>query len=378
MKEIYKDLNVDSSNKLFNKSELNIVVIPDFEREIIYNYNNETSGEMDLDFKNYKIEKLKIKSDNPENIDLSELVEKINKEINHNYSKGWNIFYLYKELFQKLVVDRGEGNYNYFRGQSDNWPLRPGLFRGNISEKFLQKFDSVYKDISREFPKKIQYYEYDYENEEITSKRAEQLAMLQHYGMKTSLLDITKNPFIGLEFMIMDIKNAENYTLDMFKIDKVKHISKNFFMTVNKNEENLRIKAQKGAFFDYDFLYKSKSDIDIEKIDNLRVTIIYDFENLYKFLDEQHENELSSLRSNLGDNKDELIKNNIQTFEVSKKKIIKKFEKEIIETIYNDLNRKLKEYFYLEKNLYPDFDKYIEYIQDNYIKNDGYYKLKTK
>ena len=32
-----------------------------------------------------------------------------------------------------------------------------------------------------------------------------------------------------------------------------------------------------------------------------------------------------------------------------------------------DISDKLKEYFYLEKNLFPDFDKYITYLQQKNI-----------
>lgn len=39
----------------------------------------------------------------------------------------------------------------------------------------------------------------------------------------------------------------------------------------------------------------------------------------------------------------------------------------ISKVICSDIKRKLSEYYYFEKNLFPDLDKYIQYIQNEYL-----------
>lgn len=121
----------------------------------------------------------------------------IKNEIQPN---GWQVFYVYKELLQLLL--KKEYGFNYFRGQSHNHPLLPGVMRDYVDLSYVKDFETIFHKMSYEFPDRINYTEF--EDEGSISAREYDLSLLQHYGLKTALLDITKNPFIAMLFMLED------------------------------------------------------------------------------------------------------------------------------------------------------------------------------
>lgn len=85
----------------------------------------------------------------------------------------------------------GVNGVTFYRGQSDSkWELSPSLFR----EGLLDSENVLLTSIRR------------YRPDDFTGSRLQQLALLQHYGMPTRLLDVTTNPLVGLFLHAADLK----------------------------------------------------------------------------------------------------------------------------------------------------------------------------
>lgn len=260
----------------------------------------------------------------------------------------WHLFYLLKELItacQKL-------GYNYFRGQEQNWPTVPSIFRDKIDSNnnyIYQEFERIYKNISREFPEELKYI--PLHKDEIEA-RADQLAILQHYGFPTSLIDITANPFIALMFMCCfgKIKHPQ---FKCYKIDVESDLGRTLVSFVNKTNFNKRIKAQRGAFLNYDKLYYL-ADLqrnglvpkdEFKKID--MITFQVDFSSSKTVITESsdsNEEEKTTEQADL-----DLASN------------FSKYENDYYKVLRKELVEKLKEYGYYSNNLFPDFGDYISY-----------------
>lgn len=94
-------------------------------------------------------------------------------------------------------------NSYIFRGQaSADWQLESSLER-SIGAKWTPANARKFEDhtLDRFRPK---FHLYDGENEEPTS-RLEWLALMQHYGAPTRLLDFTESPFVALYFALETI-----------------------------------------------------------------------------------------------------------------------------------------------------------------------------
>ncbi|EGQ3874198.1 FRG domain-containing protein, partial [Staphylococcus pseudintermedius] len=231
----------------------------------------------------YKIEGLSVAFENysehvMEKKDIQSKIKDINEKI-ENYrlknNKEWNIFYLFKELIQKFHKEE-----NYYRGQVHNWDMLPGILRAHTNSELQNRFESLYQDIMYRYPNEIDYFEprasYD-----VIKERELNLAYLQHYGMNTSLLDITENPYIALLFMITDNSDSFNKaTFEIYKINKEKHSKNNIYSRVKMLNSNQRIIAQKGAFLNFDKVSLFTFNSDIKRILMIRISLEHNFEDL--------------------------------------------------------------------------------------------------
>lgn len=383
--EIYSEVQKRLATvKLFSEAKIKIVVKPQLKQEDathIELFNLAQYG----DFSHYHIERLEFENSvsDKQFSQVRTVVAEINEMLRTGDIQNWNIFYLYKELIQKLVNDRSQGYFNYFRGQFDDWPLIPSLFRNNTKKSFIATYDRIYSDIAKEYPDVLSYVAYSKEQAEA---RAEQLAMLQHYGMRTSLLDITKNPFIALQFMVLGYAATDHWhvnSFDMYAIDEEKHAEENVFVAVVKNDRNKRIKAQKGAFFDYDYLndiketqirliprLKIRVAFEIADVDNLLKAQQEEFRHLLQLLQHPDERRNSHNQSSKAGTDTLLTKQlagNIKDIDELREKSPDLMKTRLSFLLSRDISDKLKEYFYLEKKLFPDFDKYITYLQQKNI-----------
>ncbi|MCD8864318.1 FRG domain-containing protein [Staphylococcus arlettae] len=326
------------------------------------------------------------KSENKQlNLEYEEMVDALNKKIfvdQTRHKKDWQLFYLIKEILQESEnIDTC--NFNYFRGQSSDWPMLPGILRSNTSTELKNNFEQIYKKIAYNYPQELKYIPYRKDNR---IDRARQLSILQHYGMKTSLLDITKNPYISLLF-IFSVSNKYKIRkpcLELYSIDEDKHFENHLFMRVQKDLNNKRIEAQKGAFLNYDSLYDI-NQTDVEKMDRVVIKIEFD-KNEYgnqlekdlnlaqEMIGEYNKNEnkedsqleiINNFVSDL-EKKIKLFEENVKHDETVKSDGDKKLFKESYEEIRREMLTKLREYHYFENHLYPDLDKQIEFMVSKY------------
>lgn len=324
----------NNKHLIFETTEINISILA------VVDYSTQSS-------KQYRIEKAEVKNAElfEESREISMFISGMNFDIMYGEGfkltdritqKGWSIFYLLKEIITFLQ----KRNYNYFRGQKTNWETIPAIFREAYDSKgvsYFENFEELYKDIQRKFPDRIRYEELSEElNRKNIEKRANQLAVLQHYGLRTSLLDITSNPYIALLFMTSGNEMYNNLQLELYSIDK----NCDLFTEVEVSDNNKRITAQKGAFLNYDFLkYKEIQErIKENKIKRVVINIDYDFER----------------------NKE--ANSDVKGFDK------KHSTEKIIGHITSNLKDKLAEYGYEEYNLFPDFENYIEYRLSSYSK----------
>ncbi|WP_294796184.1 FRG domain-containing protein [uncultured Fenollaria sp.] len=278
-------------------------------------------------------------------------------------SNGWQVFYLFKELFQTLLT--GDDGFNYFRGQSSDYPLLPGLLRDETQDIYKSDFEGNYRKLSYDFPDKLKYIDI---NDKINLyEREYALSLLQHYGFKTGLLDITRNPYIAMLFMFREIvKKYMEPTLYLFKIDEHEINNNSLFTEVRKSHLNERILAQKGAFLNFEKVWHDKKRI--KKIPCVKIILKFD--------------EKTYLDTLLKD------KETINELFLNKPLITTDFYASIIKDINENINTvktncfrqintemliKLKEYYYTKEDMFPDFENRIKYLLSEYSKNEiGY------
>ena len=102
-------------------------------------------------------------------------------------------------------MDKVEYKQLFFRGHSDEtFLLRPNLYR---KERYYVNEDNIYKETIVNSPQEFYH----------CKKTIEVLVKMQHYGIPTRLLDITRNPLVALYFACCenDDKNGEVVLLNI-------------------------------------------------------------------------------------------------------------------------------------------------------------------
>ena len=340
--------------------------------------------------RNYNItsEKLVESNDEENKAKIEELVKRCNNLITREKNiSHWQVFYLYKELLQTLTGD--ELNFNYFRGQSDKNDLLPGALRYSKNSDYIRDFEGLYLRLSYEFPDIINYVSMSESN---IAERETNLSVLQHYGLKTALLDITKNPYIAMLFMLRE--NIDEYrspTLYLFKINDQEFDNPTLFSEVRKSHTNERIIAQKGAFLNFEKVQKNEL---LKAIPYVKIILEFDefkyqealiFENSANIMRKYNlikNNEIGSGEGlkNIKESKDYYEKNINKILELFDS--VETTKEDCLEYINNELAQKLKEYYYLKEDMFPDFENRIRYLSNKYINDDiqdkDYKKPKNK
>lgn len=105
---------------------------------------------------------------------------------------------------QKITQDK-QFEY-FFRGHSDiAYELKPSIYR----QKFIRNEDKIFREITLRTPN-------DFINEHTT---LEKLVKMQHYGLPTRLLDVTKNPLVALYFATKELPKKDGEVF-VFKVPK--------------------------------------------------------------------------------------------------------------------------------------------------------------
>lgn len=323
------------------------------------------------DKRKYRILEVKLLDDSEyaDNEKLNNTINRCNLSIEDKLGRySWQIFYLYKELLQTLLSD--ELKFNYFRGQAHDYPLLPGVLRSETSKYYLRNFENIYKRMSFEFPDMVNYTKLI--DDESINCRESDLSLLQHFGLKTSLLDITRNPYIGMLFMLRDsIEEYKEPTLYLFKIndswnddDKL-----NLFTEVKKNHVNDRILAQKGAFLNFEKAILNKSGAkEVEVIPYIKIVLRLESEKYKNDIDEQFK-----ILDTLKDREDlKNIVKDIKKFYTLLEKVtyiknhMDEVQKKCLQHINDELSQKLYEYYYTKEDMFPDFENRIKYLSTKY------------
>lgn len=360
--ELYKEQD------FFDKLEITIeVVIPKIEEKNDNLYEiKEINCKLPIG-KSEKLNKLKDK--------ISDLNDSLDKYY-FNGNSNWKLFYVYKELIQ-IFEELFDDSYtrNYYRGQAHDWQMKAGLFRNDVIDDFKKEFESIYEDIAYKYPETIQYVDINNKEELKYDKdfklRENDMAYLQHYGLRTTLIDITENPFIGLLFLTSDINSFKNATFDMYNVNIKRHTTNNLFSRVKMLNRNKRIIAQKGAFFNFEKLLLLLNEVDknvdneiIDKIPLLRVKLNYNYEHI-DYLNQKihkmnqkiplYESKIKYLEERIK-SKDKIFEENMESLENMKKdenQDLEKFSEILSESkkIFKELKTKRNSNFTLRKKL---------------------------
>lgn len=166
--------------------------------------------------------------------------------------------------------------------------------------------------------------------------------------------------------------------LEFYKINIEEDIKRSLVSFVHKKGLNKRIRAQKGAFINFDklvnFINFQKNEIKLEgykQIDRIILKIKFDRSGTLKYLENQISNEDSESgleQTETLSNKDlqDLIKlleinENDEDDEDDKKDDSEQIIDSYYDLIQKELLRKLKEFNYETNNLFPDFVDYLNY-----------------
>lgn len=358
-------------------------------------------------------------------------VYKLNNKIKCDYynregygtiKSGWTIFYTLKELIsifdgrrtktENIVLNNSNSDlivsrfkYNYFRGYSNNkHDAIPAVFRNRTyhgeknSDQFYSKFEGLYQKIAREYPEELEY-----DSSIGSSKRNDAFSRLQHYEFGTCLLDMSKNPYTALLFMI-DGEDFHTPKFELFEIEEEKHRDNNIVYLPEKFQKNKRLIAQNGAFLHYEKLYNlleleedernNKVQIEyepgtikyvkeklkelekkVERINRITVVIEVSKKSDSEFFKDNIEGIIKAADNlkydeELDANENEYISNLEKRFEALKNKV-NLVDKTLQGTdqytlLKNYLKAKLDEYGHSKRSLFPDFQNYVSYENGRY------------
>jgi len=98
-------------------------------------------------------------------------------------------------ILTKLVETQFNSGSYLFRGQSEDWPLKPKIGRGTLKDDFLAQEQNLLEEFRLRSRPHL-----------VTPERNpwDLLAIAQHHGMSTRLLDWSQNALAALWFAVKD------------------------------------------------------------------------------------------------------------------------------------------------------------------------------
>ena len=207
----------------------------------------------------------------------------------------------------------------FYRGHSDkNYELKPSIYR---DERFIKNEDKIYRETIAKVP-----YEFN------GKSTIESLALMQHYGVPTRILDLTTNALVALYFACKEVEEIEKVINE-------------------KGETSYKKKDMDGEVIVFNIPNESVCYSDSDK-----VTILAN---------------LSKYENNLHYEKNTSYKQDVSDVEIKIKKILKGININVVlkkaESLRNyTLNKKEELKKYYEDYRLKNIDEKIEDIIENY------------
>lgn len=173
---------------------------------------------------------------------------KLREIINEAYRARWSFEDTYQAALHMLPISEYrnyESRSKCYRGQRFPWPVIPKLFRCHPSKGELNhRMDlvgSFSETLERKYPGQFDEYQ--------------RIAIAQHYGVKTWLVDLTLDPWVALFFASLDGKAGDNGIVTGFSRTEWESLSagsQNRLGAIKliKVSGVPRIEAQKALFLD--------------------------------------------------------------------------------------------------------------------------------
>lgn len=110
---------------------------------------------------------------------------------------------------QKNILKEGSyvNNFLLFRGQGDSYPLLPSIARNRNNNNLIFNEKAIIDSMQRLKP---EIFKKEY-------SAVDTLALLQHYGIPTRLLDVTENALVALYFACEDENTKRDGVVYIFK-----------------------------------------------------------------------------------------------------------------------------------------------------------------